>query len=114
LMKSRRRIAYPRLGTTPYLNGQLRPSNQESATGEMGRTILLRCENLEPPRLSCVNGTHYRAAALLSALPHRLVPEPASQGMNTENTTRDRSAAVIAVPQITAPFILRPHSRPSN
>jgi hypothetical protein len=29
----------------------------------------LRCENLEPPRLSWVNGTHYRAAALLPASP---------------------------------------------
>jgi hypothetical protein len=36
-MKSRRRIAFPKLGTTLHLGFQLRPSKQEFATSDMGR-----------------------------------------------------------------------------
>jgi hypothetical protein len=39
-IKSRRRIAFLRLGTMPKLAFQLRPSKQEFATSDMGRNGL--------------------------------------------------------------------------
>jgi hypothetical protein len=46
-MKSRRRMAFPKLGTTLYLAFELWPSKQKFATSDIGRNGEFACENPE-------------------------------------------------------------------
>jgi hypothetical protein len=48
-MKSRRRMAFPELGTTLYLGFKLWPSKQKFATSDIGRNGEFACENPELP-----------------------------------------------------------------
>jgi hypothetical protein len=86
-MNSRRRISAPK-------------PRASSVSAQTGTLIGLKpgMKTIAAVHIQCllwVTCRHYRAAALLSALPHRLVPEPASQGMNTENTNGESTPPAI-------------------
>jgi hypothetical protein len=48
-MKSRRRMAFPKLGTALYLGFELWPSKQKFVTSDIGRNGEFACENPELP-----------------------------------------------------------------
>jgi hypothetical protein len=69
VMKSRRRIAFPRLGEHTKGGVQLRPSEQEIATSEMGFKVCVLSSNPEPPMTGVGQTRSYGDVGSMSGLP---------------------------------------------